>query len=108
MLAEYEIISSQLPIFVGIGLPDALTIILFKEAFHLRREVHVSIPCYSFRVLDDDILSCDFYHDPLDVDALAFVVNVGLFQATALSPPHPGGNNQLVVGFILAALVAER
>ena len=41
------------------------------------------------------------------MDALALVVDVGPLQATALSP-HPGGNDELEICFILDALIFKR
>ena len=108
MAAEDIVRILQSPPIIRLRLPGALPLELFQQRLHLQREVHISITGHSLRLLDDNVLAGDLYHIPLNVDGPLVPVDVASLQAAALTPPHPGGDDELEVGLILETFFLQR
>ena len=108
VLAEYEVILCQLTVFVGIRLPVAFLPVFFQQAFHLWREVHVAVTGSGLGRLGEHFFPGELDHVALDVDAVSLEINVRPLQSAALTPAHPGGNDEFVVGFVLETFIFQR
>ena len=98
----------QSPPVIRLCLPSTLPLEFFQQGLHFQREVHIPITGHSLCLLDDNVLASDLYHIPLNVDGPLVPVDVASLQAAALTPPHPGGDDELEVGLILETFFLQR
>ena len=82
--------------------------VLPQETFHLGREVHIAVACAGLGFFDEDLLVRHLDRAAADVDGPLLPINVAPLQSAALSPPHPRGDDELEVGFVLDALALQR
>ena len=106
--AEQEVIGGQFSFIVGLGDVLALTPVLPQETFHFSREVDVAVAGTGLGFLDEDLVAGDFYGIAADVDGALLPVDVPPLQGAALTPPHPRGDDEFEVRFVLDALVLQR
>ena len=108
LTAEQEVGCFQVPFIIGLS--DVLTLapVLPQEAFHLGGEVDVPIAGTGLGFLDEDLVAGDLYRIAADVDGALFPVNVPPLQGAALTTPHPCGDDEFEVGFVLDALTLQR
>ena len=107
MAAEDVVIIGQGAPVIAFRLPLTLPAVLLQQAFHLGGEVDVAVTGAGLGGLDQNLLAGELHHIPLDVNAAVLVVNVRPLQTAAFSPAHPGGNDQLEVGFIFDAFLFQ-
>lgn len=108
LTAEQEIIIGQLPPVVGFGDVCTFLPVLPQETFHLGGEVHIAVTRAGLGFFDKDLLVCHLDRVAADVDGSLLPINVAPFQSAALAPPHPRGDDELEVGFVLDALTLQR
>lgn len=108
LTAEQEVISGQLPLVIGFGDIPAFFLVLPQETFHLGREVHIAVACAGLGFLNEDFLVRHLDRVAADVDGTLLPINVTPLQTAALAPPHPRGDDELEVGFVLDALALQR
>ena len=108
LTAEQEVIFGQLPPVIGFGDVSALLLIFPQEAFHLGGEVDVAVACAGFRRFHEDLLICYLDCIAADMDGTLLPINVLPLQGAALAVPHSRGDDELVIGFVLDALVLQR
>ena len=108
LTAEQEVIGGQLPLVIGFGDVCTFLPVLPQETFHLGREVHIAVTCAGLGFFDEDILVCYLDRVAADVDGTLLPINVAPLQSAALAPPHPRGDDELEVGFVLDALALQR
>ena len=108
LTAEQEVISGQLPLVIGFGDIPAFFLVLPQETFHLGGEVHIAVTCAGLGFLNEDLLGRHLDRVAADVDGTLLPINVTPFQSAALAPPHPRGDDELEVGFVLDALTLQR
>lgn len=108
LTAEQEVISGQLPLVIGFGDIPAFFLVLPQETFHLGGEVHIAVTCAGLGFFYEDLLVRHLDRVAADVDGTLLPINVTPFQSAALAPPHPRGDNELEVGFVLDALALQR
>lgn len=105
---EQEVIGGQLPLVVGFGDVSAFSLVLSQETFHLGGEVHIAVARAGLGFFYEDLLVRHLDRVAADVDGTLLPINVTPFQSAALAPPHPRGDNELEVGFVLDALALQR
>ena len=108
LTAEQEVISGQLPLVIGFGDVCTLLPVFLQETFHLGREVHIAVTCAGLGFLNEDLLVRHLDRVAADVDGTLLPINVAPLQSAALAPPHPRGDDELEVGFVLNALALQR
>ena len=108
LTAEQEVIGGQLPLVIGFGDVCTFLPVLPQETFHLGREVHIAVTCAGLGFLNEDLLVRHLDRVAADVDGTLLPINVTPFQSAALAPPHPRGDDELEVGFVLNALTLQR
>ena len=108
LAAEQEVIGGQLPLVIGLGDIPAFFLVLPQETFHLSGEVHIAVTCAGLGFFDKDLLVCHLDRVAADVDGTLLPINVAPLQSAALAPPHPRGDDELEVGFVLDALTLQR
>ncbi|CCX37780.1 unknown [Clostridium sp. CAG:1013] len=106
--AEDVVLCGQLSTLVEFQLPLAEGAVLFQETGHLQGEVHVPVPGSGLGLFYNDVLSRDLHHVAADVDGLLRKVYVLPFQATALAPAHPRGDDEFEISFVLDTLFLQR
>ena len=106
--AEQEVCCSQFSLIVGLS--DVLTLVpvLPQERFHLGGEVDVPVTGTGLGFLDEYLVAGDFHGVAADVDGALLPVDVPPLQSAALTTPHPCGDDELEVRFVLDALVFQR
>lgn len=72
-----------------------------------RRSTHSGCP-RGLGFLNEDLLVCHLNRVAADVDGTLLPINVAPLQTAALAPPHPRGDDELEVGFVLDALALQR
>ena len=105
---KQEVIGGQLPLVIGFGDIPTFFLVLPQETFHLGGEVHIAITCAGLGFLDEDLLVRHLDRVAADVDGTLLPINVAPLQSAALAPPHPRGDDELEVGFVLDALALQR
>ena len=105
---KQEVIGGQLPLVIGFGDIPTFFLVLPQETFHLGGEVHIAITCAGLGFLDEDLLVRHLDRVAADMDGTLFPINVAPLQSAALAPPHPRGDDELEVGFVLDALALQR
>ena len=108
LTAEQEVIRGQLPLVIDFGDVCTFLSVLPQQRFHLGREVHIAVARAGLGFLDEDFLVCHLDRVAADVDGTLLPINVAPFQSAALAPPHPRGDDELEVGFVLDALTLQR
>ena len=108
LTAEQEVIGGQLPLVIGFGDVCTFLPVLPQKTFHLGGEVHIAVTCAGLGFFDKDLLVCHLDCVAADVDGTLLPINVAPFQSAALAPPHPRGDDELEVGFVLDALTLQR
>ena len=108
LTAEQEVIGGQLPLVIGFGDVCTFLPVLPQETFHLGGEVHIAVTCAGLGFFDEDLLVCHLDRVAADVDGTLLPINVAPLQSAALAPPHPRGDDELEVGFVLDALALQR
>ena len=108
LTAEQEVIGGQLPLVIGFGDIPAFFLVLPQETFHLSGEVHIAVTCAGLGFFDEDLLVRHLDRIAADVDGTLLPINVAPLQSAALAPPHPRGDDELEVGFVLDALALQR
>ena len=108
LTAEQEVIGGQLPLVIGFGDVCTFLPVLPQKTFHLGGEVHIAVACAGLGFLDEDFLVRHLDRVAADVDGTLLPINVAPFQSAALAPPHPRGDDELEVGFVLDALTLQR
>ena len=108
LTAEQEVIGGQFSFIVGLGDVLALTPVLPQETFHFSREVDVAVARAGLGFFYEDLLVCHLDRVAADVDGTLLPINVAPLQSAALAPPHPRGDDELEVGFVLDALALQR
>ena len=108
LTAEQEVISGQLPLVIGFGDVCTFLPVLPQETFHLGGEVHIAVTCAGLGFFDEDLLIRHLDRVAADVDEPLLPINVAPLQTAALAPPHPRGDDELEVGFVLDALALQR
>ena len=108
LTAEQEVISGQLPLVIGLSDVCTFLPVLPQQRFHLGGEVHMAVARASLWFLDKDLLVRHLDRVAADVDGTLLPINVAPFQSAALAPPHPRGDDELEVGFVLDALALQR
>lgn len=108
LTAEQEVIGGQLPLVIGLSEVCTFLPILPQKTFHLSGEVHIAVARAGLGFLDEDLLVCHLDRVAADVDGTLLPINVTPFQSAALTPPHPRGDDELEVGFVLDALALQR
>ena len=108
LTAEQEVIIGQLPLVIGLGDVCTFLPVLPQETFHLGGEVHIAVTCVGLGFFDEDLLVRHLDRVAADVDGSLFPINVAPLQSAALAPPHPRGDDELEVGFVLDALALQR
>lgn len=107
MPAEQEVIGGQLPLIVGLGDVCTFLPVLPQETFHLGGEVHIAVTCAGLGFFYEDLLVRHLDRIAADVDGTLLPINVAPLQSAALAPPHPRGDDELEVGFVLDALALQ-
>ena len=108
LTAEQEVISSQLSFVVGLGDVLALPLVLPQEAFHLGGEVDIAVTGAGLWRFYENFLVRHLDCVAADVDGTLLPINVAPLQSAALAPPHPCGDDELEIGFVLDALALQR
>ena len=108
LTAEQEVISGQLPLVIGFGDVCTFLPVLPQETFHLGGEVHIAVTCAGLGFFYEDLLVRHLDRVAADVDGTLLPINVTPFQSAALAPPHPRGDDELEIGFVLDALTLQR
>lgn len=108
LTAEQEVISGQLPLVIGFGDVCTFLPVLPQETFHLGGEVHIAVTCAGLGFFYEDLLVRHLDRVAADVDGTLLPINVAPLQTAALAPPHPRGDDELEVGFVLDALALQR
>lgn len=108
LTAEQKVIGGQLPPVVGFGDVCTFLPVLPQEIFHLGGEVHIAVTCAGLGFFYEDLLVCYLDRVAADVDGTLLPINVAPLQTAAFAPPHPRGDNELEVGFVLDALTLQR
>ena len=108
LTAEQEVISGQLPLVIGFGDVCTFLPVLPQETFHLGGEVHIAVTCAGLGFFYEDLLVRHLDRIAADVDGTLLPINVAPLQSAALAPPHPRGDDELEVGFVLNALALQR
>ena len=108
LTAEQEVISGQLPLVIGFGDVCTFLPVLPQETFHLGGEVHIAVTCAGLGFFHEDLFVCHLDRVAADVDGTLLPINVAPLQSAALAPPHPRGDDELEVGFVLDALALQR
>ena len=108
LTAEQEVISGQLPLVIGFGDIPTFFLVLPQETFHLGGEVHIAVTCAGLGFFYEDLLVRHLDRVAADVDGTLLPINVAPLQSAALAPPHPRGDDELEVGFVLDALALQR
>ena len=108
LTAEQEVISGQLPLVIGFGDVCTFLPVLPQETFHLGGEVHIAVTCAGLGFFYEDLLVRHLDRVAADVDGTLLPINVAPLQSAALAPPHPRGDDELEVGFVLNALALQR
>ena len=70
MLSEQEVVVGYSPTLVVQCLALAVAAALFQQRPHLRREVHISVAGFCFRLFDADILAADLDHIAADMKSM--------------------------------------
>ena len=107
LAAEQEVIGGQLPLVIGFGDVCTFLPVLPQETFHLGGEVDISVPGAGLGFLDEYLIAGNFYSVAADVDGTLLPINVAPLQSAALAPPHPRGDDELEVGFVLDSLALQ-
>ena len=107
LTAEQEVISGQLPLVIGFGDVCTFLPVLPQETFHLGGEVHIAVTCEGLGFFYEDLFVRHLDRVAADVDGTLLPINVTPFQSAALAPPHPRGDDELEVGFVLDALALQ-
>ena len=108
LTAEQEVIGGQLPLVIGFGDIPTFFLVLPQETFHLGGEVHIAVTCAGLGFFYEDLLVRHLDRVAADVDGSLLPINVAPLQPAALAPPHPRGDDELEVGFVLDALALQR
>ena len=108
LTAEQEVIGGQLPLVIAFGDVCTFLPVLPQETFHLGGEVHIAVTCAGLGFFDKDLLVCHLDRVAADVDGTLLPINVAPLQSATLTPPHPRGDDELEVGFVLDALALQR
>ena len=108
MAAEDVVLRGQLSALVEYQLPLAERAVFFQQTGHLQGEVHVPIPGGGLWFFHKDVLPRDLHHIPAYMDGLLGKIHVLPLQTAAFPSPHPRGNNEFEVGFVLDALLLQR
>lgn len=108
MLPEQKIVVGYSPSLIVQSLALAVAAVLFQQSSHLRREVHISVAGFCFRLLDAEILAADLNHVSADMYAAPGVVNVAPLYAAALAAPYPCCDDELEVSLVLDAFFLQR
>ena len=108
LTAEQEVIGGQLSPVIGFGDVCTFLSVLPQETFHLGGEVHIAVTCAGLGFLDKDLLVRHLDRVAADVDGTLLPINVAPLQSAALAPPHPRGDDELEVGFVLDVLALQR
>ena len=108
LTAEQEIIIAQFPLVIGFGDVCAFLPVLPQKTFHLGGEVHIAVTCAGLGFFDKDLLVCHLDRVAADVDGTLLPINVAPLQSATLTPPHPCGDDELEIGFVLDALALQR
>ena len=107
LTAEQEVVGGQLPLVIGFGDVCTFLPVLPQETFHLGGEVHIAVTCAGLGFFDEDLLVRHLDRVAADVDGTLLPINVAPLQSAALAPPHPRGDDELEVGFVLDALALQ-
>ena len=105
--AEYIVILGLLTPVVTRRFGGAEGFVLAEQTLHLCREIHISVARFRFRSLYDDFVAGRFDGIAADVDAAFGVVDVLPLERTALTAPHPRGDDELELGFIQDAFCLQ-
>ena len=108
LTAEQEVFGGQFSLVIGFGDVCAFLPVLPQKTFHLGGEVHIAVACAGLGLLDEDFLVRHLDRVAADVDGTLLPINVAPLQSAALAPPHPRGDDELEVGFVLDALALQR
>lgn len=108
LTAEQEVIGGQLPLVIAFGDVCTFLPVLPQETFHLSGEVHIAVTGAGFWFFYEDFLVRHLDRVAADVDGTLLPINVAPLQSAALAPPHPRGDDELEVGFVLDALAIQR
>lgn len=108
LTAEQEVIGGQLPLVIAFGDVCTFLPVLPQETFHLSGEVHIAVTGAGFWFFYEDFLVRHLDCVAADVDGTLLPINVAPLQSAALAPPHPRGDDELEVGFVLDALAIQR
>lgn len=108
MLSEQEVVVGYSPPLIVQCLVLAVAAVLFQQSSHLRREVHISVAGFCFRLLDADILTADLDYIAADMYAAPGVVNVAPLYAATLAAPYPCCDDELEVSLVLDAFFLQR
>ena len=108
LTAEQEVIRGQLPLVIGLGDVCTFLPVLPQETFHLGGEVHIAVTCAGLGFFYEDLLVRHLDRVAADMDETLLPINVAPLQTAALAPPHPRGDDELEVGFVLDALALQR
>lgn len=108
LAAEQKVIGGQLPLVIGFGDIPTFFLVLPQETFHLGGEVHIAVTCAGLGFFYEDLLVRHLDRVAADVDGTLLPINVAPLQSAALAPPHPRGDDELEVGFVLDALALQR
>ena len=108
LTAEQEVGCFQISFIIGLS--DVLTLVpvLPQETFHFSREVDIPVAGAGLGLLDEDLVTGDLHGVAADVDGALLPVDVTPLQGAALTPPHPRGDDELEVRFVLDALIFQR
>ncbi len=106
--AEQEVIGGQLSLVIGLGDVCTFLSVLPQQRFHLSGEVHIAVARAGLGFLNEDFLVRHLDRVAADVDGTLLPINVAPLQSAALAPPHPRGDDELEVGFVLDALALQR
>ena len=108
LTAEQEVIGGQFSLVIGFGDVCTFLPVLPQETFHLGGEVHIAVACAGLGFFYEDLLVRHLDRVAADVDGTLLPINVAPLQSAALTPPHPRGDDELEVGFVLDALTLQR
>lgn len=108
LTAEQEVVGGQLPSVVGFGDVCTFLPVLPQKTFHLGGEVHIAVARMGLWRFYENFLVRHLDCVAADVDGTLFPINVAPLQTAALTPPHPRGDDELEVGFVLDALALQR
>ena len=106
--AEHIIVLGLLSPVIALRFGGAEGFVLAEQTLHLCREIHISVARFRFRSLYDDFVAGRFDGIAADVDAAFGVVDVLPLERTALTAPHPRGDDELEVGFVQDAHGLQR